>query len=157
LRVRRFASDQPIDIECRCGDHGSIMKPVFGTPTGTGVFPTGGPATQTPTEKISGNVGFCWYLLARMNPRGLDRPSMPNTASTPRNAGSIIVKFCGTSWVCLTDPSSAISDTKIRSGSILSTRALQIHLIGVRATRFPTDPWCHPPRPSRDGRHMAPR
>ena len=31
----------------------SIMKPVFGTPAGTGVFPIGGFATQTPTAKIS--------------------------------------------------------------------------------------------------------
>ena len=36
----------------------SIMKPVFGTPTGTGVFPIGGIATQTPTAKISGKAGL---------------------------------------------------------------------------------------------------
>ena len=29
----------------------SIMKPVFGTPTGTGVLPTGGIATQTPMRE----------------------------------------------------------------------------------------------------------
>ncbi len=32
----------------------SIMKPVFGTPHGTGVGPVGGIATQTPTEKTLG-------------------------------------------------------------------------------------------------------
>ena len=32
----------------------SIMKPVFGTPTGSGVLPTGGMATQTPIEKTLG-------------------------------------------------------------------------------------------------------
>ena len=32
----------------------SIMKPVFGTPQGTGVGPVGGIATQTPTEKTFG-------------------------------------------------------------------------------------------------------
>jgi len=36
----------------------SIMKPVFGTPTGTGVFPIGGIAAQTPTAKISGKAGL---------------------------------------------------------------------------------------------------
>ncbi len=36
----------------------SIMNPVFGTPTGTGVLPMGGIATQTPTEKISGKAGL---------------------------------------------------------------------------------------------------
>src|SRR6185437_8448122 len=30
----------------------SIMKPVLGTPTGTGVLPMGGMATQTPIAKI---------------------------------------------------------------------------------------------------------
>ena len=37
----------------------SIMKPVFGTPQGTGVGPTGGMATQTPTEKMFLYFGFC--------------------------------------------------------------------------------------------------
>lgn len=32
------------------------MKPVFCTPTGTGVLLIGGIATQTPTTKISGNA-----------------------------------------------------------------------------------------------------
>ena len=32
----------------------SIMKPVFGTPTGTGVLPTGGMATQTPMPNTFG-------------------------------------------------------------------------------------------------------
>jgi hypothetical protein len=35
------------------------VKPIFGTPHGTGVGPTGGIATQTPTEKMFGNAGFC--------------------------------------------------------------------------------------------------
>ena len=70
----------------------SIMKPVFGTPTGTGVLPIGGIATQTPTAKISGKAGLRWCLSTRMKPRGLVRPSMPRTAATPRKAGSIIAK-----------------------------------------------------------------
>jgi hypothetical protein len=40
----------------------SIMKPVFGTPQGTGVGPIGGIATQTPTAKMfgtSGSAGAC--------------------------------------------------------------------------------------------------
>ena len=65
----------------------SIMKPVFGTPTGRGVLPTGGIATQTPMEKMLGNFGLRCVLSARMKPRGLVRPSMPRTADTPRNAG----------------------------------------------------------------------
>ena len=36
----------------------SIMKPVLGTPTGTGVGPVGGMATQTPSAKISGKAGL---------------------------------------------------------------------------------------------------
>ena len=36
----------------------SIMKPVFGTPTGSGVLPTGGMATQTPMPKTFGNFGL---------------------------------------------------------------------------------------------------
>ena len=36
----------------------SIMKPVFGTPQGTGVGPIGGIATQTPTAKILGYFGL---------------------------------------------------------------------------------------------------
>ena len=36
----------------------SIMNPVFGTPTGTGVFPVGGIAMQTPMPKISGKTGL---------------------------------------------------------------------------------------------------
>ena len=35
------------------------MKPVFGTPHGTGVGPIGGIATQTPTENTFLKVGFC--------------------------------------------------------------------------------------------------
>ena len=36
----------------------SIMKPVFGTPTGTGVLPTGAIATQTPIAKMFGKAGL---------------------------------------------------------------------------------------------------
>ncbi len=68
----------------------SIMKPVLGTPTGSGVLPTGGMATPTPMPKTFGNFGLRWYLSMRMKPRGLVRPSMPATAETPRKAGSII-------------------------------------------------------------------
>ena len=39
------------------------MKPVFGTPTGTGVLPTGGIATQTPTAKISGKGRVALMLV----------------------------------------------------------------------------------------------
>ena len=40
----------------------SIMKPVFGTPTGSGVLPTGGMATQTPIAKMFGKAGLRWCL-----------------------------------------------------------------------------------------------
>ena len=68
----------------------SIMKPVLGTPTGTGVGPVGGMAMQTPRAKISGQVGLRWCLSTRTNPRGLVSPSTPRIASTPRKAGSIM-------------------------------------------------------------------
>jgi hypothetical protein len=68
----------------------SIMKPVLGTPTGTGVAPTGAMATHTPTAKMLGKAGLRWCLSTMTKPRGLVSFSMPRTASTPRNAGSII-------------------------------------------------------------------
>ena len=68
----------------------SIMKPVFGTPQGTGVGPVGGIATQTPTAKMLGYFGLRWNLSIRVKPRGFDRPSMPRIGATPRKAGSII-------------------------------------------------------------------
>ena len=68
----------------------SIMKLVFGTPVGTGVTATGAIATPTPTPKMFGNAGLRCFLSMTMKPRGLVRPSMPRTADTPRNAGSII-------------------------------------------------------------------
>ena len=55
----------------------SIMKPVLGTPQGTGVGPIGGMATQTPTAKIFLNFWFCWCLSTSTKPRGLTSPSMP--------------------------------------------------------------------------------
>ena len=66
------------------------MKPVFGTPTGTGVAPVGAIATQTPTLNTFLKVGLRWCLSTRMKPRGLVSPSMPRTAGTPRKAGSIM-------------------------------------------------------------------
>ena len=68
----------------------SIMKPVFGTPVGTGVALTGAMATHTPIEKMFGKAGLRWCLSTRMKPRGLVSFSMPRTAATPRKAGSII-------------------------------------------------------------------
>ncbi len=41
------------------------MKPVLGTPTGTGVGPTGAMATQTPTLKILGKFGLRWILACQ--------------------------------------------------------------------------------------------
>ena len=68
----------------------SIMKPVLGTPTGTGLGPTGGMAMETPTPKISGNALFRCLRSTVTKPRGLVSPSMSRTAPTPRNAGSIM-------------------------------------------------------------------
>ena len=51
----------------------SIMKPVFGTPTGTGLEPIGGMATQTPMAKMSGKAGLRWYLSTGTKPRGFPR------------------------------------------------------------------------------------
>ena len=103
----------------------SIMKPVFGTPHGTGVGPTGGMATQTPTRRRhSGYVGFCWCLSTMTKPRGLTRPSMPRNGAMPRKAGSIIEKPNGSSRVALTEPSSAISSIVILPGfDLLDPRA----------------------------------
>ena len=105
------------------------MKPVFGTPTGSGVLPIGGMATQTPTAKTFWKVGLRWCLSMRMKPRGLVSPSMPRTAATPRKAGSIIEKAKGSSWVVLMAPSSSTSSTNILPGSTLVTLALVIHLM----------------------------
>ena len=49
----------------------SIMKPVFGTPTGTGVAPTGAIATQTPIANTFGNSGLRWCLSTMTKPRGI--------------------------------------------------------------------------------------
>ena len=38
------------------------MKPVLGTPTGSGVLPTGGIATATPMPKTFGYFGLRWCL-----------------------------------------------------------------------------------------------
>ena len=73
------------------------MKPVLGTPTGTGLGPTGGMAMQTPTPKISGNALFRCLRSTVTKPRGLVSPSMSRTAPTPRNAGSIMEKTNGNS------------------------------------------------------------
>ena len=81
----------------------SIMKPVFGTPQGTGVGPIGGIATQTPTAKMFGYFGFCWCLSTMVKPRGFDSPSIPDTGLMPRNAGSIIEKAKGRSFSAFTD------------------------------------------------------
>ena len=105
------------------------MKPVFGTPQGTGVGPTGGIATQTPTEKTFGNVGFCWCLSTITKPRGLTSPSMPRNGAMPRNAGRTIEKPKGSSRVALTAPSSPTSSTVILPFSTFLIRALVIHLM----------------------------
>ncbi|WP_139043935.1 hypothetical protein [Allomesorhizobium alhagi] len=57
------------------------MKPVFGTPTGTGILPIGGIATQTPTAKISGNADAQAAERARWLYRngGLNRGAFPPT------------------------------------------------------------------------------
>ena len=66
------------------------MKPVFGTPTGTGVVPTGGMAMQTPSANTSGYFGLRWCRSTTTNPRGLTSPSSPRSAAMPRKAGRII-------------------------------------------------------------------
>lgn len=48
----------------------SLMKRVFGTPTGTGVGPTGGMATQAPSAKMFGKAGLRLCRSTRMKPRG---------------------------------------------------------------------------------------
>ena len=65
----------------------SIMKPVLGTPTGTGLGPTGGMAMQTPTPKISGNALFRCLRSTVTKPRGLVSPSMSRTAPTLAERG----------------------------------------------------------------------
>ncbi|MBR7560097.1 hypothetical protein KC218_26465, partial [Mycobacterium tuberculosis] len=42
----------------------------FGTPTGTGVLPTGGMATQRPTAKTCVWVGLRWRRSTGPGPRG---------------------------------------------------------------------------------------
>ena len=107
----------------------SIMKPVLGTPTGTGVGPIGGIATQTPTAKISGYFGFCWCLSTMVKPRGFDRPSIPETGLIPRKAGSIMEKAKGSSFSPFDVPSSAISSTVILPCSTFFTLVEVIHLM----------------------------
>ena len=86
------------DISGRGRNHGfDRMKPVLGTPTGTGLGPTGGMAMQTPTPKISGNALFRCLRSTVTKPRGLVSPSMSRTAPTLRNAGSIMEKTNGNS------------------------------------------------------------
>ena len=106
----------------------SIMKPVLGTPQGTGVGPVGGMATQTPTAKMFGYFGFLWNLSIKVKPRGLDSPSMPRIAGMPRKAGSIMEKPKGSSFAAFTAPSSPTSSTVITPGSTFLTRVLVIHL-----------------------------
>ena len=75
----------------------SIMKPVLGTPTGTGLGPTGGMAMQTPTRRFRGTPCSAACGPPSTKPRGLVSPSMSRTAPTPRNAGSIMEKTNGNS------------------------------------------------------------
>ena len=102
----------------------SIMKPVLGTPQGTGVGPIGGIATQTPTAKMFGYFGLRWCLSTMVKPRGLVRPSMPRhrrDAAEGRQhhregEGQFLLAPC-------TVPSSAISSTIILPSSTFFTRA----------------------------------
>ena len=107
----------------------SIMNPVFGTPQGTGVGPIGGIATQTPTAKMLRYFGFCWCLSTMVNPRGLLKPSIPDTGLIPRNAGSIIEKAKGRSFSGFATPSSPTSSTTMWPASTRFTRVLVIHLM----------------------------
>jgi sulfide:quinone oxidoreductase len=100
-----------------------------GAPVGTGVVSTGGIATHTPTEKMFLNFGLRWCSSIRMKPRGLVSPSMPNTASTPLKAGSIIENLNGSACSFFGLPSSSCSATCILPASTLVTLALQIHLM----------------------------
>ncbi|EWS64802.1 hypothetical protein Y695_01955 [Hydrogenophaga sp. T4] len=67
----------------------------MGVPQGMGVTSTGGIATHTPTLKMFLNLALRWCSSMVMKPRGLVRPSMPNTASTPLKAGSIMLCLKG--------------------------------------------------------------
>ena len=107
----------------------SIMKPVFGTPTGTGVGPIGAMATQTPTAKTLGKVGLLWCLSTSTKPRGLVSFSTPRTAGTPRKAGSIMANAKGRSCVFCSAPDSSSSSTCIAFAATSLTRALVIHLM----------------------------
>ena len=56
----------------------SIMKPVFGTPTGTGVGADRRDRdADADRRRRSGKSGLRWCLSTRMKPRGLVSPSMP--------------------------------------------------------------------------------
>src|SRR3989304_3174036 len=68
----------------------SIMKPVLGTPVGTGVASVGAMAMQTPTAYMSGYLGDLWNLSTTTKPLGLQRPSTAATAPTPLKDGIII-------------------------------------------------------------------
>ena len=107
----------------------SIMKPVFGTPQGTGVGPMGGMATQTPTAKTFLYFGLRWCLSMMVKPRGFDNPSMPRKGAMPRKAGSIMEKPKGSSFVAFTVPSSFTSSTVILPASTFFTRLDVSHLM----------------------------
>ena len=68
----------------------SIMKPVFGTPVGTGVATGGAMAIQTPIAKMFLYFGLRWNSSTMTKPRGFTSPSSPISAGIPRNAGNII-------------------------------------------------------------------
>ncbi|OIQ64983.1 hypothetical protein GALL_534620 [mine drainage metagenome] len=102
------------------------MNPVFGVPTGTGVGPTGGMATQTPMPNTSGYVGLRWYSSINTKPRGFTSFSSPRTAATPRNGGRIMENPNGSVWVFSNAPESSICSTVISPAVTCFTLALVI-------------------------------
>ncbi len=91
LRIWFLAMDEGGDVVCCRRHHGFDHESRFGHADRTAVLPNGGMATQTPTEKMFGNAGFCWCFVCEDEAAGIGQALNARMADTPRNAGSIIV------------------------------------------------------------------
>ena len=108
----------------------SIMKPVFGTPTGTGVLPTGGMATQTPMPKTLRVFGVALVLVDEDEAARIDQPV--DAADGRRRRGRPEASWKRQRAVRGSTfglPASSTSSTCIIAGSTDVTLALVTHLM----------------------------
>ena len=107
----------------------SIMKPVFGTPHGTGVGPIGGIATQTPTAKMFGILRVPLVLVDEDEAARIGQPLDAAHRLMPRKAGSIIEIAEGQFLLALRLAVLVDLLDVIVPASTFLTRALVIHLM----------------------------